>query len=606
MGRYATRCSGGSCPEPEWRATMADSAIPGAFRSDVVQGMRIDWDVPVPMDDGLVLRADVFRPTGAAASPVILTYGPYAKGLPFQDGYPSAWEKMARAYPDTTEGSSNAFQNWEVVDPERWVPHGYACVRVDSRGCGRSPGRVDHFSARETRDLYECIEWAGTQPWSTGKVGLNGISYYAMNQWQVAAEQPPHLAAMCPWEGASDFYRDATHHGGILCRFWENWYDLQVKVVQYGLGEHGPRNPHTGQLVCGDETLGAEELAANRVDFGADIAAHPLDDAYHRERSADFAKVTVPLLSAGNWGGQGLHLRGNVEGFTRAASSQKWLEMHGYEHWTPFYMRYGVELQRQFFDHFLKGEDNGWDRRPPVLLHIRQVDGSFQQRFEWRWPLPDTVWTEHYLDAGGARLVTDPPAGASASYDAADGEVTFWASPAAGEVEITGPIAAKLFIESDTVDADLFLIVRVFDPGGEEVVFQGAIDPHTPVAQGWLRASRRKLDPALSLPYRPYHAHDERQLLRPAAIYEVDVEIWPTCVVLPAGYRVALTVRGSDYRYPGPSGGFLSNFKNELTGVGPFVHDDPRDRPREVFSGRVTIHTGGEHPSHLLLPLIPS
>lgn len=133
-------------------------------KSEVRDGMQIDWDVPIVIDDGLVLRADVYRPTGNGRYPVILSYGPYAKGLAFQDGYTSAWERLAAQHPDVTAGSSNKYQNWEVVDPEKWVPDSYACVRVDSRGCGRSPGYIDHFSPRETRDFYNCIEWAGTQP----------------------------------------------------------------------------------------------------------------------------------------------------------------------------------------------------------------------------------------------------------------------------------------------------------------------------------------------------------------------------------------------------------------------------------------------------------
>src|ERR1700722_3782310 len=184
--------------------------------------MLIEWDAEIVMDDGIVLRADVFRPKAVGKWPVLLTYGPYAKGLAFQQGYPSAWQSMIANHPDVAYGSTNKYQNWEVVDPEKWVPHGYVCVRVDSRGTGRSPGHVDHFSPRETRDFYECIEWAGVQNWSNGNVGLNGISYYGINQWQVASLQPPHLKAMCIWEGAADWYRDMTHHGGILSTFWEN------------------------------------------------------------------------------------------------------------------------------------------------------------------------------------------------------------------------------------------------------------------------------------------------------------------------------------------------------------------------------------------------
>jgi putative CocE/NonD family hydrolase len=199
-----------------------------AFRSEVRDGMRIDWDVPITASDGLVMRADVYRPDDDEQHPVILSYGPYAKGLPFQEGYPSAWDRMVEQHPDVAEGSTNKYQNWEVVDPEKWVPEGYACVRVDSRGCGRTPGVIDHFSPRETDDFNDSIEWAGTQPWSNGKVGLNGISYYGMNQWQVAGRQSKYLAAMCVWEGSSDWYRDATHHGGILSTFWSNLYVIVV------------------------------------------------------------------------------------------------------------------------------------------------------------------------------------------------------------------------------------------------------------------------------------------------------------------------------------------------------------------------------------------
>src|SRR5256885_1914202 len=204
------------------------------------------------MDDGVELRADVFRPD-EGKHPVILSYGPYAKGLAFQDGYPSAWQRMVAEHPDVAAGSTNQYQNWEVVDPEKWVPEGYACVRVDSRGA---------------------------------------------------------------------------------------------------------RSRVTGQLVCGDETLSDKELAKNRCDFGDEILAHPLDDAYHKARSPDWDKVTVPLLSAANWGGQGLHPRGNFEGYLRAASKQKWLEAHWIPPWIYLFTDYGVQLQKRFFAHFMKRLDS--------------------------------------------------------------------------------------------------------------------------------------------------------------------------------------------------------------------------------------------------------
>jgi uncharacterized protein len=575
-------------------------------RSETRDGMRIDWNVPIATDDGLVLRADVFRPVAEGRYPVILSYGPYAKGLAFQDGYPSAWQRMADFHPDVVAGSSNLYQSWEVVDPEKWVPHDYACVRVDSRGCGCSPGYIDHFSPRETKDFYDCIEWAAAQPWSSGKVGLNGISYYAINQWHVASLQPPHLAAMCIWEGAADWYRDMTHHGGILSTFWENWYDMQVKTVQYGAGERGRRSRVHGELVCGPEFLSDQELAKNRSDFGAAIFAHQLDDDYHKARSPNWSRVKTPFLSAANWGGQGLHPRGNFEGFFRAASKQKWLEAHGIEHWTHFYTDYGRNLQLRFFDYFLHGKKNGWDKQSPVQLQVRHVD-RFVERIENEWPLKRTQWTKLYLDPAG-RLGANKPANKKSvlRFEAMGSGVTFLTAPLEREMEITGPSAVKLYVSSSTADADVFVVLRVFSPDLKEVVFQGAIDPHTPVGQGWLRASHRQLDKKLSKPYRPYHTHSKKQPLKPGEVVALDVEIWPTSIVVPAGYRIALTIRGKDYIYPGGSGGRLSNFKNELTGCGPFLHDDPRDRPPQVFAGVTGLHFGGAARPCLLLPVIPA
>jgi putative CocE/NonD family hydrolase len=211
--------------------------MPYAQRSEVRDGMQIDWHVPIRVRDGLELIADVYRPQKPGKYPVILSHGPYGKGLAFQEGYKTAWDRMAQNHPDVTAGSTNKYQNWEVVDPEKWVPEGYVVVRVDSRGAGASPGFMSLWGPQETQDMYDCIEWSGVQAWSNGKVGLNGISYYGMNQWQVAALQPPHLAAICIWEGASDFYRDLSHHGGILCDFLKNWYDMQVKSVQSNVND---------------------------------------------------------------------------------------------------------------------------------------------------------------------------------------------------------------------------------------------------------------------------------------------------------------------------------------------------------------------------------
>jgi predicted acyl esterase len=579
------------------------------FKSEIRDGMRIDWDVPVKMDDGVVLRADVFRPVNPGRYPALVSYGPYGKGLAFQDGYKTAWEIMCKENPDAVAGTSNKYQNWEVVDPEKWVADGYAIVRVDSRGAGRSPGRLAHNNARENRDFHDCIEWTAAQSWCSGKVGLNGISYYASSQWRAAATQPPHLAAICVWEGWVDNYRDSTHHGGIICVFRKNWQDMQVKTVQHGVGGRGAKSRLTGELVCGPETLPEDELARNREDMWADLLAHPLDGPYYRERSGDLSKVSVPLLSAANWGGQGLHPRGNFEGFVRAASQQKWLEVHGGSHWAPFYTDDGVKLQKRFFDYFLKDVANGWEQQPRVQLQVRHPGEKFVERFENEWPLARTQWTHFHLDPKAMSLARahafdSGTAAQTLTYDAMGEGVTFSTPPLDRDTEITGPSALKLFVSSSTSDADCFVVLRVFDPHGKEVVFQGALDPHTPIAQGWLRASQRKLDAQRSLPYRPYHTHDERQPLTPGLVYELDIEIWPTCIVVPQGYRIAITIRGKDYEYEGAAT-TLSNMKNPMRGCGPFMHDDPNDRPPEIFGGKVTLHFGPGFEAGVLLPVIP-
>ena len=172
------------------------------------------------------------------------------------------------------------------------------------------------------------------------------------------------------------------------------------------------------------------------------------------------------------------------------------------------------------------------------------------------------------------------------------------------DLDITGAVAAKLLLSSDTTDADVFIARRVFDPAGKEVVFVGSNDPRTPVGLGWLRASQRKCDPVESKPYRPWHTHDEVRPLKPGVPMELDVEIWPTSIVVSVGYRIGFTVRGKDYEYDGP-GVTLSNMKNVMRGCGPFVHDDPADRPAAIFGGKVTLHANEKRQPYLLLPLIP-
>ena len=574
------------------------------MKSEVRDGMTIDWDAPIEMDDGVVLRADVFRPNGGGKYPVIMSYGPYAKGLSMQEGYKSQWMRIVKAAPEVLEGSSNKYQNWELFDPEKWVPDGYILVRVDSRGAGRSPGQLEVWSPREAKDIADCVDWCGTQAWSSGKVAIHGISYYSMNQWQAAHHRPKHLAALCIWEGSSDYYRELARHGGILSDFLSSWYPRQVTAVQHGVGDKGAKSVVTGETVAGPQTLSDEQLRKNRQDCDGDALRHHFIDDYYKPRLPKFDQIDTPVFSAANWGGMGLHTRGNFEGFARAASKQKWLEVHGDTHFTLFYAKYGQELQRKFLDYFLKGEQNGWDKQPKVLLNIRHPGEKFVPRAENEWPLARTQWTKFYLQPDKSLSTTAPSAATALTYETTGDGLTFSTPPMTEDMEITGPVAAKLFVSSDTTDADLFLVFRVFDPQGKEVVFIGSNDPRVPVGLGWLRASHRKLDPKESKPYRPYHTHDEAQPLTPGVPVECDVEIWPTSIVVPKGYRLALSVRGKDYEYDGTDAA-LPHAPYPMKGVGPFTHTHPQDRPAEIFGGRNTLHFGANSAPYVLLPIIP-
>lgn len=583
--------------------SQLDEAI--VQRTEHTHGMRIDWDVPVPMSDGAVLRADIFRPDDTGRYPVLMTLGPYGKGLAFQEGFAAMWNRLATAYPDAVANSTNDYQVWETPDPEKWVPDGYVCIRIDSRGAGRSAGLLDMFSPQEARDYYDAIEWAGTQQWSSGRVGLLGISYYAANQWLVAALQPPHLTAMCPWEGFVDFYRDFNRHGGILSRFGQAWQDRQIFTVQHGVGAHGARNPNNGEYVAGPPTLSEEELKKNRVETIGEAKHRELLDEFSQVRTPDLSRITVPVLSSANWAHH-LHTRGNFEGYTTISSPQKWLEVHGHEHYAEFYTDYGVTLQKRFFGHFLKDQPTGWDDQPPVLLNVRHLDGTFEQRHEQEWPLARTQWTRFHLDARSATLSTsEPSTEGSIEFHAMGPGANFWTEPLAEQLEITGPASARIRIASTTTDADLFITLRVQDPEGHEVSLVSAIDPHGILGVGWLRASHRETDQSRSLPHRPWHPHTRTLPLDPGEPVDLDVEIWPTSLVIPPGYRFGVTLSGNDFQMPG-EGPWPVAYGVEQRGNGVFVHDDPDDRPAEIYGGITTLHTGPDSRTSLLLPVIPA
>ena len=532
------------------------------------------------MRDGARLRADVFRPKSAGRVPVIINLGSYQK------------DKLWVPPPDLEE-KPNEYMNWETVNPLWWVPRGYACVRVDGRGSGKSPGRTDPWSPSEARDFYDAIEWAGARPWSNGRVGANGISYYAMTQWLAASLKPPSLKAMIPWEGAADMYRDFGYHGGIFSfGFASGWW-----------------NNHMAHHLLGRPQASATD--AFSTPWLWEYMRHSLDGEWWHGRRPIWENIDIPLYSVGNWSGMGLHLRGNTEGFSRAASAQKKLRIHAGTHYHPFYSEEGRSDQLRFFDRWLKDEDTGIMDEPPVKLLIRQGGhGNYCWRFENEWPIARTRWTKLYLQPQSRgdphRLSADAPkksasvaysasgmtrAGvASASWTATvlpgalpQSGVSFQTAPFKEDTEITGPVVLVLWGSSTTEDMDVFATLRNIARDGEDVFERGQQGQPVPVAKGWLRASHRGTDPELDLPFRPYHAHQEREFLRPGEIVRLEVEIWPTSMVFKKRHRLRLDIQPRD-------------------GVGsaPYTHYSA-----DYNTGTNTIHAGGNHASYLLLPIIP-
>ena len=544
----------------------------------------IEKDVEVPMRDGARLIADVFRPSGEARVPAIINLGPYQK------------DKLWVA-PDTLEEKPNDWMNWETVNPAWWVPRGYAAVRVDGRGSGKSQGQCEPWSLAESIDFHDAIEWAAAQPWCNGKVGLLGISYYAINQWFAANRQPPSLKAIIPWEGFADIYRDALFHGGILSVFMTNWFIAHL--MHHTLGRASQQIPNA--------------WAVNTLHFWL---SNNLDSGVFHGAQAQWDKINVPMFSVGNWTGFGLHLRGNTEAYMRAASKHKKLRIHTGSHVHPFYREEARVDQIRFFDYWLKDIDNGVMDEPPVKLAIRKGGDEIEWRHEREWPLARTQWTKFYFDlapppkdapGNSGRLVSENPLqtasrsyaasslGSMGSTSAASSQVmgggikpgmgiTLETPPLPHVIEVTGPLAATFWVSSSSEDMDLFLTLRNFDAEGNEVLETGQQGSPVPVAKGWLRVSHRELDADLTLPYRPYHKHQRRLFLKPGEIVKVDVEIWPTSMVFKKGHRIRLDVQPRD---GAGSQGYLHYHADYNTGTN-------------------SIYAGGQRESYLLLPVIPA
>jgi hypothetical protein len=549
----------------------------------------VEKDVQIPLRDGTLLCADIFRPdSGAEKVPAIMNISVYQKD--------KLWVP-----PADLEEKANPHMNWETVNPEWWCPRGYACVRIDSRGTGKSPGKSDPSSYQESLDFYDAIEWIAKRPWCNGSIGTLGISYHASSQWRVANQQPPSLKCIMPWEGRADQYRDQCYHGGIFSLgFVGNWW--LTHTAHHLLGRPRSYNPD-----------------AFHNDMIWNLMRNDLDSEFWRQCSARWENITVPVYSAGNWGGTSLHLRGNTEGYTQAAAKHKKLRIHTGTHFHPFHSEEGRLDQLRWMDYWLKGIDTGILDEPPVKLEIR-TGGSekpYPFRFENEWPLARTQWVKHYLRiekqeqghdemAVEGTLAKEPPkteaklsylasgmtragvaSGSSLSTThggAARLGVSFQTETMAADTEITGPIVMNLWVSSTTEDMDVFVTLRNFGPDGKEVFEVGQHGQPVPLTKGWLRASHRKTDPKKSLPYRPFHPHNERWWLENNQPVECQVEVWPTCIVLKKGHKLRVDIQPRD-------------------GVGsaPYTHYHA-----DYNAGATnTIYSGGDKQSYIVLPIIP-
>ena len=547
--------------------------------------MIIEKDVQIPLRDGGLIYADIFRPNNPTEKfPAIANITVYNKD--------KLWIP-----PEDLEEKANPYMNWEAANPLWWVPQGYACVRIDSRGTGKSPGRCEPSSYQESLDFYDAIEWVASQDWCSGKTGTLGISYHAACQWRLANLNPPSLKAIIPWEGRADQYRDQAYHGGIFSMgFFGNW--VNQHMARQLLGRTRKYNPD-----------------AFSPDMLWQYLSHDLDSEWWRICSARWDQIEVPIYTVGNWGGWGLHLRGNTEAYLCAASKQKKMRIHTGDHFRPFHSNEGKVDQLRFFDYWLKGIQNGIMEEPPIKLEIR-TGGSkkpYAFRFENEWPLARTLWTKMYFKIERersdneqhteGRLIAEPILAAQTiSYSGSNPNkagigsgssapgigrsgISFVTDPMATDTEITGPLMANLWVSSTDEDMDIMVTLRNMDPNGNEVFELGQQGQPVVLTKGWLRASQRKLDPKKTLPYRPYHAHNQRLWLNPNEPVECQIEIISTCIVLKKGHQLRVDIHAQD-----------------SAGSGNFTHFHADYNEGAIHS----LHSGGGMESYILLPIIPS
>jgi uncharacterized protein len=513
-----------------------------------------EWNVPVVLRDGVTLRVNVFRPATDEPVPVIMSAHPYGKDkIPVNGRKGRGLNIQYRMLPQPHPLRISAWTGWEAPDPAIWVPRGYAVVNADMRGGGTSEGVGHFFSDEEALDYAELIGWAGRQTWCSGKVGLDGVSYLAISQYKVAALRPGHLAAICPWEGLSDPYRDWIYPGGVR----ENGFSLLWAWM----------------------TRRSDRVAINLAQALDD---HTERDQFYEDLTPDLPAISAPMLVCGSFSDHNLHTRGSFEAYRQSGSSQKWLYTHRSGKWSHYYGSDATETQAAFFDHFLRGVDNGWDQRPAVRLAIHDSGPDpVDIMHEDAWPPADLTWPRLYLSPNG--LLDEPGPASTVSYTNKGAGAAFeWTLPA--DLDLIGPMALRLYLSAiGNDDPCVFVAVHKVHDGIVDR-FEGSFGFNgDAVTTGWQRAAFRELDEQLSGPYRPVHTFRKAEPLRAGEIIPVDIELREQATRFRAGDKLRLEVRGH-WHFP----------RNPVTGQFPCGY-------RTSKRGSCVIHTGPDAPSALLL-----
>ena len=455
----------------------------------------VEQDTPVQLRDGVTIRVDVYRPVDCKDCPVIMWYAPYGKRGSFLN-YDNFNHPTRMDIPREWEDGLNSF---EAPNPSYWVFHGYAVISPDPRGVGSSEGYAHAWGSQQSEDEYDLIEWAASQEWSNGKVGLTGDSYLAMSQYAVAGVRPPHLSAIAPWEGAFSPYKDTMARGGIK-----------------DMGFH--------------QSLTSTLFTKTKVeDVGTMIMEHPFYDAYWIDKEPDIANVEVPAYVVASWT-NAIHSQGTIQAFLEMGSTEKWLRISNTHEWTDYYNPEHVEDLRKFFDYYLKGISNGWENTPKVRMSVLNPGHEdIVDRPETVFPEPEEMDLYLHNDNGILTLDTKPQETESiVSYNASDKEGIKFQFSITDELQWIGYGSLRLYVEiEEGNDMDVYAYARKVDADGKVQMPKVVTDRFYPGPNGQLRVSARKLDESKSTLMRPVLAQTDEEKIQPHEIVQIEIPFWP-------------------------------------------------------------------------------